>query len=155
MATITKPILLDETGQDIVTKLEAIKNAMSPTSYSSLTNKPVLNNVEINGSKSLTDYGINIPTDLSQLSEDSTHRVVTDTEKTTWNSVVPTVLTGTLTAGQTTLTLSDASITTTSIFDIYTDTYGVSPYAMTVSTGSVTLTFSVQTNNVAVRMEVR
>lgn len=26
-----------------------------------------------------------VPTQLSQLSEDTTHRVVTDTEKTTWN----------------------------------------------------------------------
>ena len=36
-------------------------------SYNSLSNKPT------------------IPTDLSQLSEDSTHRVVSDTEKSTWN----------------------------------------------------------------------
>ena len=43
-----------------------------------------------------------------------------------------TVLTGTLTAGNTTLTLSNAAITTDSIFDFYTSEYGINPTAVSV-----------------------
>lgn len=55
-------------------------------SYNDLLNKPVLAIVATSGSyNDLTDKPT-IPTLLSELSEDSTHRLVTDTEKTTWNS---------------------------------------------------------------------
>lgn len=64
--------------------------------YEDLDNKPSINNVELSGNKSLNDLGIqpagsyalasDIPTNLSQLTEDTTHRTVTDTEKTTWNN---------------------------------------------------------------------
>lgn len=52
--------------------------------YEDLENKPSLNNVELIGNKSLSDLGI--PTALSDLTDDNTHRTVTDTEKTTWNN---------------------------------------------------------------------
>ena len=68
--------------------------------YTDLTNKPRINNVELNGNKSLSDLGITnfsgdyndlsnkptIPTALSELSSDESHRVVTDIEKSTWNN---------------------------------------------------------------------
>lgn len=64
--------------------------------YEDLDNKPSINNVELNGNKSLNDLGIqpagsyalasDIPTNLSELTDDTTHRLVTDTEKTTWNN---------------------------------------------------------------------
>jgi len=68
--------------------------------YTELTNKPSINNVTLNGNKSLNDLGINnfsgnyndltnkptIPDELKDLTDDSTHRTVTDTEKTTWNN---------------------------------------------------------------------
>lgn len=64
--------------------------------YEDLNNKPSINNVELSGNKSLNDLGIqpagsyalasDIPTNLSQLTDDTTHRLVTDTEKTTWNN---------------------------------------------------------------------
>ena len=64
--------------------------------YEDLDNKPSINNVELSGNKSLNDLGIqpagsyalasDIPTNLSQLTDDTTHRLVTDTEKTTWNN---------------------------------------------------------------------
>ena len=65
-----------------------------------------------------------------------------------------TVVTGTLSAGSTTLTLQDASITTSSTLDFYTDAYGVNPTAVSVSTGSVTLTFEAQQTNIAVKVRV-
>lgn len=64
------------------------------------------------------------------------------------------ILTGTLTAGQTSITLSDAAITNNSTFDIYTDTLGVSPYEAVVTTGSITLTFEAQLTNIAVKVKV-
>ena len=63
-------------------------------------------------------------------------------------------VTGTLLAGQTTLTLSDASILTTSDLDIYTDTWGVSPETVVASTGSVTLTFEALDSDLAVKVKV-
>lgn len=63
-------------------------------------------------------------------------------------------VTGTLTAGQTSITLSDAAILTTSTFDFYTDTFGVSPTAVSVATGSITLTFAAQANNLGVKVRV-
>lgn len=63
-------------------------------------------------------------------------------------------VTGTLTAGQTSITLQDASIDTTSTLDFYTDTFGVNPTAVSVSTGSVTLTFEAQASNLGVKVRV-
>lgn len=66
------------------------------TDYIPLRNKPKINNIELTGNKSLHELGIqregnyaleeDIPTTLAELSEDSTHRTVTDIEKTTWNN---------------------------------------------------------------------
>ena len=61
---------------------------------------------------------------------------------------------GTLTAGQTSLTLLDDSITTSSNIDIYTDVFGVSPTNATVATGSITLTFESRTSDLEVKVRV-
>ena len=68
--------------------------------YDQLENRPQINNVTLSGNKTLSDLGINnfdgdynnlsnkpdIPSALSDLTEDETHRVVTDTEKSNWNN---------------------------------------------------------------------
>lgn len=64
-----------------------------------------------------------------------------------WTDVI-----GTLTAGQTTLTLTDSAITTDSTLDFYTDTFGVNPTDVAVTTGSVTLTFEAQANDIEVKV---
>ena len=66
-------------------------------------------------------------------------------------------LTGTLPAGATSITFTDAMIVTGNTIktDYYTDVYGVSPTAVEVTTGSMTLTFDAQTVDVAVRVEIR
>ena len=61
---------------------------------------------------------------------------------------------GTLTAGSTSLTLSDASITTTSTIDIYTDVFGIQPTNAVVATGSITLTFLAQASDITVKVRV-
>ena len=63
-------------------------------------------------------------------------------------------VTGTLLAGTTTLVLSDASITSTSTLDVFTDVYGVSPTDMVALTGSVTLTFEAQESDLGVKVRV-
>lgn len=64
------------------------------------------------------------------------------------------LVTGTLTAGQTSVTLSSASILATSYIDVYTD--GGVPYVSAVqSVGSVVLTFEAQASDLAVAVVVR
>lgn len=63
-------------------------------------------------------------------------------------------VTGTLLAGTTTLVLSDASITSTSTLDVFTDVYGISPTDMVATTGSVTLTFEAQESDLGVKVRV-
>ena len=65
------------------------------------------------------------------------------------------VLTGTLAAGNTSLTISDAAIETTSTIDIYVDVFGVGPTAVVVAAGSVTLTFEARQSALNVKLYVR
>lgn len=65
-----------------------------------------------------------------------------------------TELIGTLTAGSTTLTLQNVAITTTATYDFFTDTFGVSPTSVTVTTGELVLTFDAQQSDVSVKVRV-
>lgn len=67
------------------------------------------------------------------------------------------VVRGTLTAGQTSvvLTATEQTIGATTLIDVYTDTYGVNPTAVTISGNVVTLTFDAQTTDVAVAVKVQ
>ena len=63
------------------------------------------------------------------------------------------LITGTITTGNTSLTLSDAKITTSSIIDIYFEDKLLAPTAVTVTTGSITIEIEAQDSdtNVGVR----
>ena len=63
-------------------------------------------------------------------------------------------LTATLTTGSTTVTISDASITTTSTIDIYVSEFGIQPTNAVVATGSITLTFLAQASDITVKVRV-
>ena len=65
-----------------------------------------------------------------------------------------TEVTGTLLTGATSITLSDASITTTSTIDIYTDVFGIQPTNAVVASGSITLTFLAQASDISVKVRV-
>lgn len=67
----------------------------------------------------------------------------------------PIVITGTLPAGSTTLTLQNAAITINSVYDIYTDKWGVNPTDVVVTAGKITMTFEKQNASLGVRVEVR
>ena len=70
------------------------------------------------------------------------------------NEVAGTKVTGTLTAGSTSITLSDAAITSTSLIDVYNDA-GIGYESITASTGSVTITFEAQAANMSVEVVVK
>lgn len=67
----------------------------------------------------------------------------------------PTILTGTLSAGQTEITFTNSAITEDSIIDVYTNVYSVNPTDIISTTGNITLQFYQQENDVQVRVEVR
>lgn len=70
------------------------------------------------------------------------------------NTETYTEVIGTLTAGETEITLSDASITEDSTIDPYTSVYGVNPTNMVATTGSVTLTFDAREADLGVKVRV-
>jgi hypothetical protein len=70
------------------------------------------------------------------------------------NEVKGTYVIGTLTAGQTSITLLDASITTTSTIDIYCDAFGVQPTNAVVTTGQIVLTFLAQASDLNVKVRI-
>ena len=62
-------------------------------------------------------------------------------------------VTGTLTAGQTSITLSDNAITTSSTIEVFND-LDIPYNSKTVSTGSITLTFDAQVGDMSVKVRV-
>lgn len=67
----------------------------------------------------------------------------------------PTILTSTLSSGNTSLTFSNAAITTTAMYDVYADKYGLTPTDITVTTGQAVLTFEAQSADVSVKLVIR
>lgn len=67
-----------DNGVDSYNEVVAARKGTDNQWYASLTERIA---AEVNG--------IAVPTALADLSDDSTHRVVTDTEKTTWNAMLP------------------------------------------------------------------
>lgn len=70
------------------------------------------------------------------------------------NEILGTLLTGTLAAGNTSLTLQNAAITTSSTVDIYTDVFGVSPINVVTTTGQIVLTFEAQVSAINVKVRL-
>lgn len=60
----------------------------------------------------------------------------------------------TLTAGNTTLTFTDSSITANSIITPYTNTWGVTPTEIDTVAGTVTLTFDAQSSDITCTIKV-
>lgn len=66
----------------------------------------------------------------------------------------PLILSGTLAAGSTSLSLLNSVITTESLIDIYTDNYNVAPTSATVTAGKIVLTFESQTTVLKVKVQI-
>ena len=69
--------------------------------------------------------------------------------------VAGTLLLTKLYTGETTVTITDTSITQDCTLDIYTDKYGVNPKNVTVDTGSITLEFKAQATDVNIKVVVK
>ena len=69
--------------------------------------------------------------------------------------VAGTLLLTKLYTGETTVTITDSSITQDCTLDIYTDKYGVNPKNVTVDTGSITLEFKAQATDVNIKVVVK
>lgn len=120
----------------------AVENQQSETGYDSLKITS-----EMVGSKLLSTY--NFPSLFDTTAKNAAGAINELAARPTYKE-----LTGTLTAGSTSVTISDAAILTTSTIDIYTDVFGLSPEAVSVSTGSITMTFSEQSANVSIKIRV-
>lgn len=132
------------------------------TDYTDLENKPQINSVELSGNKTLSALGI--PTSLSAQSDVSISSPSNGQELTynstsgKWENTTPetaTVLTGTLTAGQTQITFTNAKITSDCLVDIYVEHGAAVPTEYDDSTpGSITLTFEAQTTNLGIKLVI-
>ena len=69
------------------------------------------------------------------------------------SKVSGTIVSGTLTAGSTSITLQDASITTSSMIEVFNE-FDVPYNSKTLSNGSITLTFDAQQSNMIVKVRV-
>lgn len=63
-------------------------------------------------------------------------------------------ITGTLTAGSTSVTLQNAAIHTTSTIDIYTGVYTIMPTDAQTSEGQIVLTFDEQSSNLSIKVRI-
>ena len=109
--------------------------------YDDLTNKPTLATVATTGDYDDLLNKPTIPTDLSDLNNDEGFIGFTE-------------VTATLTAGSTSVVVSDTSITASSTIDIYTDVFGIQPVNAVVATGTITLSFLAQGSDVSVKVRV-
>lgn len=73
---------------DVTGELYYNGNPIGETDYDELDNRPAINGNTLTGDMSTSDIGITIPTDLADLADDSTHRLVTDTDMTSWNGKI-------------------------------------------------------------------
>lgn len=64
------------------------------------------------------------------------------------------IITGTLVAGQTSITILSDYITTDSVLDFYTSIYGVNPLSVSAVAGEVTLTFNAQATDMTVGVKI-
>ena len=103
-----------------------------------------------------------VPIVDAELSEKSTNAVQNKVVagkfaelETDLGNVTGTVLTATLTTGETTLEITSEAIKTTSMVDLYTDVYGINPTDATVADGKITLTFKDQTRDISVKAVIK
>lgn len=141
---------------------DAVHNKFIP-SYRVSTN---VDNVSIWSSFNTKNYvdtsisKLSIPTKTSELTNDSNFQNGTQVSTAISTAIVnkedkPTVLTGTLTAGSTSITLSSTKIVDGSRLDYYISNPSIPIRNVTVAVGSVTLTFDAQSADLGIEVVVR
>lgn len=148
VTTSAIPVNLSQLNNDVpYVPLSDISTVGLTGDYDDLLNKPSIPAAQVNSDWDAVS-GVaeilnkpTIPSNTSDLNNDSGFVSYTD-------------LTGTLSAGNTSVTISDAAITTTSTIDIYTDVFGIQPTNAVVASGSITLTFLAQASDITVKVRV-
>ena len=92
-----------------------------------------------NASIPAPSVALNDLTDVT-ITSASNGQVLTKTSNGWENKTLATYVDGTITSGNTSVTISDASITTNSLIDIYWEDAVITPASVSVATGSVTIT---------------
>ena len=111
----------------------------------------------VNGTTNLGDLGnvvITTPANNQVLKYNSTTSRWENANESGGGGGSYTEVTGTLLAGNTTVTITDSAITPTATYDFYTDVYGINPTNVNILTGSITLTFEEQSSDVLVKVRV-
>ena len=103
-----------------ITDFPTLATVATSGSYNDLSNKPSLATVATSGSYSDLSNKPTIPDELSDLSDDSTHRLTTDTEKTAWNAKSTVAWSQNVTTGQKIATVTINGTPT----DVYAPTSG-------------------------------
>ena len=75
---------------------------------------------------------------------------------TTWQEygAASTIFTATLTAGETTVTITDSQIAIGATIDIYSDVYGLEPTNVAVTAGQIVLTYDAQGVDIHIKVKV-
>lgn len=115
---------------------------LTPLEYSTVVNMIGLDDI--------TKVGTSITNAINNL-DDKNNSLASDLEDIIEKT---SMITATLSAGSTTITITDSRINTDSYFDFYTSKYGLSPTSVTVNDGVLILTFDAQTEPVTVGVKV-
>lgn len=133
---------------------EYAKKTEIPTAVSQLTNDKgyLTEHQDVSGlvPKARKINGKSLTADIALTAAD-----VGATTKDYVDSLQPVAVEGTLTAGSTSIELTNAAITTDKTFDFYTSSFGVNPKSAVVATGKITLTFEAQETDLQVKVEVK
>ena len=123
-------------------------------SYSDLSNKPTIPAAQVNSDWN-SSSGVSEILNKPNLATVATSGSYTDlTNKPTIQNWID--VTGTLTAGNTSIVFSNAAITSSSTIELFVDDayYGVMPTAVSVATGSVTYTFEAQQTDIPMKVRI-
>ena len=127
-----------------------IDSALSSSSENPVQNKVI--NTALAGKVNTSD----IDSSMSASSENPVqNKVIKAYVDSATGGVVDTVVSGTLTAGQTSLALTNAGFTSTAVIDIFTDIQGVNPTDASLASTTLTLTFDEQATDLHVKVYIK
>ena len=114
---------------------------------------------EIGGGSSVTADIVSYDNTASGMTADDVQEAIDELKADVDAIVVPAssfeIVRGTLTAGQTSVTLTASkAVAATALIDVFADVYGLNPSTVTVAGAAVTLTFEAQASDVAVAVRI-
>lgn len=114
---------------------------------------------EIGGGSSVTASVVSYDNTTSGMTADDVQEAIDELKADVDAIVVPAssfeIVRGTLTAGQTSVTLTASkAVAATALIDVFADVYGLNPSTVTVAGAVVTLTFAAQASDVAVAVRI-